>query len=118
MSLIDYQDFVYGAGFLNEPDPVAEWIKEGKRQRVLIEWLTGKDVVEIKGENIDLKFSIKGRRFKESDGKYNFPSGEIFTGPVEDSANGWVRFSYPAIYEGQEIIDVQLEFEDGKVVAE
>lgn len=58
------------------------------------------------------------RKFKEADGKYNFPDGEIFTGPVEDSTNGWVRFSYPAIHEGQEIEDVQLEFESGKVVAE
>jgi aminopeptidase len=60
--------------------------------------------------------SINERKFKEADGKYNFPDGEIFTGPVENSANGWVRFSYPAIYDGQEVIDVELWFEDGKVV--
>lgn len=118
MSLLDYQEFVYGAGFLNEPDPIEEWKKEEKRQKELIDWLAGKEFVEINGENIEMIFSIKGRRFKESAGKNNFPSGEIFTGPVEDSANGWVRFSYPAIYEGQEVIDVQLEFEKGKVVAE
>ncbi len=50
----------------------------------------------------------------EADGKYNFPDGEIFTGPVEGSANGWVRFRYPAIYGGQEIKDIELWFEDGK----
>ena len=118
MSLIEYQDFVSGAGFLNEPDPIKKWMQEGKRQRELIDWLTGKNVVEIQGENIELTFSIEGRKFKEADGKYNFPDGEIFTGPVEDSTNGWVRFSYPAIHEGQEVVDVQLEFEGGKVVAE
>lgn len=118
MSLLDYQEFVFGAGLLNEPDPVELWKTEGKRQRELIDWLAGKDMVAINGENIELSFSIKGRKFKEADGKYNFPDGEIFTGPVEDSVNGHVRFSYPAIYEGQEVIDVQLEFEDGKVVAE
>jgi len=118
MSLTDYQEFVYEAGLLNEPDPVALWRKEGEKQKQLISWLFGRDKVEIKGNNVDLAFSIKDRKFKEADGKYNFPDGEIFTGPVEDSANGWIRFSYPAIYEGQEVIDVELWFENGKVVKE
>ena len=69
MSLSDYQDFVYGAGLLNEPDPVAAWRKEGVRQRELQAWLKGKDQVTLKGANIDLKLSIKDRRFKEADGK-------------------------------------------------
>lgn len=118
MSLNDYQEFVYEAGLLNEDDPVALWREEGEKQRKLISWLSGKDQVEIRGENVDLKLSIKGRTFKEADGKYNFPDGEIFTGPVEESANGWIRFSYPAIYEGQEVIDVELWFENGKVIKE
>ena len=118
MSLTDYQEFVYVAGYLNEEDPVSLWKAEGKKQRELINWLAGKDKVAIKGENVDLSFSIKGRKFKEADGKYNFPDGEIFTGPVEDTANGWIRFSYPAIYEGQEVIGVELWFEEGKVVKE
>lgn len=118
MSLREYQEFVYGAGLLDESDPVDAWRNEGKRQRELTKWLSGKEIVEIKGEHIDIKLSIKDRIFKEADGKYNFPDGEIFTGPVEKSANGWVRFNYPAIYEGQEVIDVELWFEDGKVVKE
>ena len=118
MSLNDYQDFVYSAGYLNKEDPVSFWQKEGKKQKQLISWLSGKDRVELKGANVDLSFSIKDRTFKEADGKNNFPDGEIFTGPVENSANGWIRFSYPAIYEGQEVIDVELWFEDGKVVKE
>ena len=44
------------------------------------------------------------------------PSGEIFTGPVEDSVNGWVRFTYPALYAGREVEGVELRFENGKVV--
>ncbi len=118
MSLADYQDFVYGAGMLDAPDPVAEWRKEGERQRTLQYWLLGKDQVIIKGANADLRMSIKGRRFKESHGKRNFPSGEIFTGPLEDSVNGWVRFRYPAIYGGREVTDIELWLENGKVVKE
>ncbi|MCK4800687.1 MAG: aminopeptidase [Anaerolineales bacterium] len=43
------------------------------------------------------------------------PSGEVFTGPVEESANSWVEFTYPAIEEGKEVDGVRLEFKDGKV---
>ncbi len=118
MSLADYTEFVFGAGMLNEEDPVAFWKKEGINQRRLTAWLTGKDAVTIKGSNVDLSLSVKGRTFIEADGKYNFPDGEIFTGPVEDSVNGWVRFRYPAIYAGQEVTDIELWFENGKVVKE
>lgn len=118
MSLADYADFVYGAGMLNEPDPVACWRGEGKKQERLIRWLKGRKQVHIAGANLDMQFSIAGRTFEKSDGLYNFPDGEIFTSPVEDSASGWVRFRYPAIYDGQEVEDIQLWFEGGKVVRE
>jgi aminopeptidase len=118
MSLSEYQDFVFGAGMLDQPDPVAAWQKEGKRQRELITWLNSRDIVVMQGPDIDLQLSIKGRTFKEADGKYNFPDGEIFTGPVEESAKGWVRFRYPAIYGGREVTDIELWFEEGKVVKE
>ncbi len=44
------------------------------------------------------------------------PDGEIFTGPVEQSVNGWVKFTYPAIISGREVTGVELVFEGGKVV--
>lgn len=118
MSLREYQDFVYEAGMLHLDDPVEFWKQEGQHQARLIDWLNGRDQVLIKGSNVDLGFSIKDRTFEPADGKYNFPDGEIFTGPVEPSANGWIRFSYPAIYGGQEVEDIELWFEDGKVVKE
>lgn len=118
MSLADYREFVYNAGMLNEPDPVAFWQNEGRRQESMIRWLAGRKQVTLKGENIDLRLSIAGRTFLGSDGRYNFPDGEIFTGPVEDSAEGWVRFRYPAIYAGQEVTDIELWFEKGRVVRE
>jgi len=118
MGLSDYREFVFGAGLLNESDPVTLWREEGARQRRLIGWLKGKDRVTLKGANIDLTLSIRDRTFKEANGKYNFPDGEIFTGPVEDSVNGWVRFRYPAIYDGREVTDIELWFESGKVKKE
>ncbi len=118
MSLADYQDFVFGACLLDDKDPVASWRKLGQQQARYIDWMEGKDQVTIKGQHVDLSFSIKGRKFENCDGKYNFPDGEIFTGPVEDSVNGYIRFSYPAIYSGQEVEDIELWFENGAVVKE
>ena len=118
MSLADYQDFVYGAGMLDEPDPVEAWGQEYNRQKVITRWLNGKDRVLLKGSDIDLSFSIKDRLFIECAGEYNFPDGEIFTGPVEDTANGWIRFQYPGIYSGKEVTGIELWFENGKVVKE
>ena len=100
---------------LDQPDPVALWREEGARQQRLIQWLAGKDRVVLKGANIDLTLSIQGRRFIEADGKYNFPDGEIFSAPHEDSVNGWVRFRYPAVYQGREVIGAQIWFENGRV---
>jgi aminopeptidase len=118
MSLADYREFVYGAGMLNESDPVAFWKEEGKKQEKLANWLKGHDRVDLKGSNVDISLSIKDRVFELSDGRYNFPDGEIFTSPLEDSVNGWIRFKYPAIYGGREVTDIELWFEHGRVVKE
>jgi aminopeptidase len=118
MSLSEYEDFVYSAGLLDLEDPIAAWKEEAERQRRLMDWLAGKDEIELKGSEIDLRFSIKDRTFQGAAGRENFPDGEIFTSPVEDSVNGWVRFGYPAIYGGQEVIDIELWFEEGKIVKE
>jgi aminopeptidase len=118
MSLADYAEFVYEAGMLNEADPVAFWKAEGAKQQKLIGWLAGRDKAVLKGANVDLSMSVKERTFIECSGRVNFPDGEIFTGPVEDSVNGWIRFKYPAIYSGQEVTDIELWFENGKVVKE
>ena len=116
MSLSEYEDFVYEAMFCDEEDPEAEWIKLGKKQKILVDWLNGREKVEIHGEHVDLTLSIKGRTFVSADGKSNMPDGEIFTGPVEDSAEGHVEFTYPAVKNGRVVENVQLDFEKGKVV--
>jgi aminopeptidase len=118
MSLDDYREFFYAAGMLNEADPAASWKKVGQEQQKLADWLKGRGQVRLKGSNLDLKMSIKDRIFISCDGQVNFPDGEIYTGPVEDSVEGWVRFKYPAIEYGQEITDIQLWFEKGRVVKE
>jgi aminopeptidase len=45
------------------------------------------------------------------------PSGEVFTGPVEDSVEGHIYFSYPAVYMGHDVEGVRLTVRNGQVVA-
>jgi aminopeptidase len=116
MSLEDYERFVFGGMYVDEPDAVASWRQQRDEQQRLIEWLRGRKQVEVRGPNADLRLSIEGRTFVNSCGQYNMPDGEIFTGPVEDSAEGWVRFTYPAVADGIEVEGVELTFEKGRVV--
>ena len=116
MSLEEYEEFIFGATFCDRDDPVAEWNKISAMQQSKVDWLKGKKQVTVKSANCDLTLSIEDRVFVNSNGKKNMPSGEIFTGPVEQSVNGWVRFTFPAIYQGRSVEDVELRFEDGRVV--
>lgn len=116
MSLADYENFVYKATFADQDDPIACWQKISNEQQKVCDWLKGKKEIVIKAPTADIKLSIEGRTFVNSDGQKNMPSGEVFTGPVEDSVNGWVEFSYPAITQGREVEGIRLEFKDGKVV--
>jgi aminopeptidase len=116
MSLREFEDFVYSAALVHEADPIAAWRAVSREQQKLIDWLADKDQVRLVGPDTDLTLSIKGRIWVNCDGHENFPDGEIFTGPIEDSANGQVRFTYPACYAGREVEDVRLWFEQGKVV--
>jgi aminopeptidase len=116
MSLEEYEDFVYGATFADRENAVDEWRKVAAMQEQKIQWLKGKKQVKLQGPNIDLQLSIDGRIFINACGERNMPDGEIFTGPVEDSVNGWVRFSYPSIVAGRAVSGIELKFEQGKVV--
>jgi aminopeptidase len=116
MSLADFEDFYFHSVYADDPDPVAKWREIFHEQERLVAWLRGKELIEVKGEDIDLRLSIKGRPFINCYGNSNLPDGEIFTAPVEDSVEGWVRFTYPALYMGREVDGVELRFEKGRVV--
>jgi len=116
MSLTEFEDFVFQATFVDQDDPVACWQAVHDEQERLVQWLKGKRAVSIRGAQVDLQMSIAERTFINSDGDQNMPSGEIFTSPVEDSVNGWVQFSYPAVYQGVVVEGARLEFEQGQVV--
>lgn len=116
MSLEEYEDFVYGAGLLDEDDPVSKWEELSKRQEEICEYLNTKKTLHIKSKDTDVKMSIEGRTWTNCDGKENFPDGEVYTSPVKDTVEGYMRFSFPSIFMGKEVEDIRLEFKKGKVV--
>jgi aminopeptidase len=101
---------------LDEADPVARWQEFRVRQDKYIAWLKGKKRIQVKGPNSDLVVGITDRIFSNSCGHHNFPDGEIYTGPEETITEGWVRFTYPAVFQQREVLGVQLEFKQGRVV--
>lgn len=117
LSLDDYERFVASAMFLDRPDPVAAWKELGQRQAGLVAFMTDVKTVRIEADGTDLTLSVRGRTWINSDGRRNMPSGEIFTGPVEDSANGRLRCGFPVCRDGRELTGIALEFQAGRVVS-
>ncbi len=116
MSLADFTEFVFEACFLNDEQPAERWRDLGRRQQRYVDWLKGKEKVRVVGRDTDLTLSIAWRTFINSDGKRNFPSGEFFTGPVEESVEGTIRYTIPSSISGRVVQDVTLRFHKGEVV--
>jgi aminopeptidase len=108
--------FVRGALFLDRDDPAGAWRELGAFQAGLVERLSGVRELRIEAPGTDLTLRVEGRTWVNSDGKRNMPSGEVFTGPIEDSANGTIRFTVPSSPRGVAVEDVELTFRDGEVV--
>jgi aminopeptidase len=116
MSLAQYEDFVYRAGLLDRDDPVSAWRKLGESLNELSAWLGSRRQIRIVAEGTDLTLGVAGRTWIPCDGKENFPDGEVFTGPEEQSAEGRISFTYPASFGGRMVREITLRFEAGEVV--
>ncbi len=116
MSFEEYENFVYSSCLVDKKDPIAEWKRIREQQKETCKFLENVNEIRVVGEDTDLTLSTKGRKWINCSGQENMPDGEVFTGPVENSMNGTVRFTFPGIYTGREIEDIQLSFKDGRVV--
>jgi len=116
MSLEDYWEFVCDACMLDKPDPVEHWQEMAAKQKTLTAWLKGHKEVRIVAKSTDLVLSIEDRQFLTCDGHINLPDGEIYCGPIENSAQGSIRFTLSTSYDGHAIDDIQLRFDEGRVV--
>ncbi|MBK9255541.1 MAG: aminopeptidase [Saprospiraceae bacterium] len=115
MSLEEYEEFVYNACHLYADDPKSEWLKVRETQQKMVDYLNVSDKIRYLCGQTDIEFSVKDRIWINSDGRANMPSGEVFTGPVENSVNGVIYFNFPSIYMGNEVEGITLWVKEGKV---
>jgi aminopeptidase len=116
MSLDAYEDFYYRACLATDDEPLTAWQRQSDQVKKLAAWMEGKEEVHITAPGTDITLGVAGRKFIPCVGEHNMPDGEFFTGPIEDSVNGEIAFSFPAAYGGREVAGVRFKFEDGKVV--
>jgi len=109
MSLKEYEDFVYSAILI-------DWASQRAQMEKLKKALDPADKVQIIGEKTNLTMSIKGRNAVVGDATHNVPGGEVFTAPLDDSAEGEIWFDLPGLRYGREIRGVRLKFSEGQVV--
>ncbi len=113
----DYAEFLRGALFLDQRDPIGAWRSLSERQAAIVSRLATAREVRIEADRTDLRLSVAGRTWINSDGRRNMPSGEVFTSPLERSANGQIRFDVPSTNRGSDVVGVELTFRDGEVAA-
>jgi aminopeptidase len=117
MSDPEYEAFVARALFLDRPDPAGAWRELDEAQARLVERLSAAREIRIEAEGTDLRLRVEGRTWINSNGRRNMPSGEVFTGPHEDSAEGTIRFTIPSNRGGTEVAGAELTFVAGEVVS-
>jgi aminopeptidase len=116
MELGEFATFVSRALFLDRPHPVEGWSELARFQDALIARVSKAREIRIEADGTDLRLNVKGRKWVNSDGKRNMPSGEVFTGPHETSATGRIKFTIPSSPAGVDVGGVELELRDGEVV--
>jgi aminopeptidase len=108
-SLDEMMEFFFNA-------TLRDWEAESRRYHDVYKVFQAREQVRIVGADTDLTFSTKGRLYEVADGHLNMPDGEIFTAPVDDSAEGYITFEFPGVYVGQRVEGIRLEFKKGVVV--
>ena len=101
------EDMFFAACLMDYPEAAAKWQRQAAQ-------LKGSEIVRIvAGDETDLQFSVRGRKWMVFDGKINMPDGEIYTAPVNDTLTGKIHFELPGVLGGQLAHDIRLEWKDG-----
>jgi len=121
MSTEDFINFYYNACLI-------DWQQQEQLQEKIKNVFEKGKIIRIIGENTDLRFSIEHRKVIKCYGKCkhladlgiwegcNMPDGEIYIAPVENSAEGYIKYTYPYNKEGEIISGIFFRFEHGKIV--
>ena len=110
MSFEDFEDFYFKACNI-------DWTKTSARVEKLKRLLDRSKTVRISAPDTDLKFSIKGMPAIKCVGKRNMPDGEVFTAPVKNSVDGYIRYNTSSLYQGKIFSGVRFEFKKGRITA-
>jgi aminopeptidase len=113
MSLEEYAGFICHACFLDREDPASHWKALSARQQVYVDHLDRCSQIRYEHPDWSISFGVKGRKWINSDGKSNMPSGEVFTSPIEDSVNGEICFDFPTLMQGRDVQGIHLKVQDG-----
>jgi aminopeptidase len=115
MTLSAYASFIAHACFLAHDHPNTQWGALSEMQAGLVVRFNAARTIQFKSDGTDISFDIHDRKWINSDGKRNMPSGEIFTSPHESSGNGFITFDIPSLLFGQEVQGLSLTICDGIV---
>jgi aminopeptidase len=110
-SMEEYSNILYESSMV-------DWEKQKEQMMKIKEIFDNAEEIHIISPGLtDIRLSLKGRGGQLCCGEYNLPDGELMFGPVEESVNGYITFSYPAIRDGQVIDGIKLIFKDGEVTS-
>lgn len=109
LSLSEFRKFVFDSC-------IQDWDKLTGMMEKVKKVLDRGNRVRIVSRDTDLTFGIKGRLGDIGNGRHNMPDGEVWTAPEENTAEGYITFTYPLFFMGRKIEGIRLEFKKGKVV--
>jgi len=115
-SPLEWMEFVFKALKLHHSDPISAWREQARVQERVAGVLSRVSELRVESEDARLYLNVSGRTWINDDGKNNMPGGEVFTAPHEDSIEGEIAFTYPAVWGGVEVENVRLKFARGRVV--
>ena len=120
-------DAIFSTCRIDTPDPVAAWLSHdanlAERARVLnVRRFAG---LHFRGPGTDLHVGLADDHVWMGGGTTarngvrcipNLPTEEVFTTPHKDRVNGRVTSTKPLSYQGMLIKDIEVEFENGRIV--
>jgi aminopeptidase len=120
-------DAIFMACRVDQADPVAGWAAHNATLHARTTFLNGKDYAELRyrGPGTDLVIGLAdghlwaGGAEPAKNGiicNPNIPTEEVFTTPHKLRVNGTVRSTKPLAYQGTLIDDIQVRFEEGRIV--
>ncbi len=121
MGTKEFEKFSFQSAFLDHNQPIEIWKKLQIQQENLIKYLSTKKLLHFENAHgTDLKVNVSGMTWENACGHFNFPDGEVFTGPnltaQDGGVNGRACFSFPTIYKDVEVDGIEIHFEKGAAV--